>query len=83
MDIVQRGAAKSRGLEVDEEKMEALKQKTIEDQEKVSSAWFCTGQGWDDGVIDPRDTRHYLGMCLAALNNQPIKGSDGYGTFRM
>ena len=37
---------------------------------------------WDDGLLDPRDTRNYLGFTLAVLYNQPIKGADGYGVWR-
>ncbi|MEZ5022401.1 MAG: hypothetical protein R2728_03915 [Chitinophagales bacterium] len=37
----------------------------------------------DDGVLDPRETRNYLGFSLAILYNQPIKGADGFGVFRM
>ena len=50
---------------------------------KQSDAWYSSGQISDDGVIDPRQTRNYLGMCLAVVNNAPIKGTDSYGIFRM
>ena len=38
---------------------------------------------YDDGIIDPRDTRHVLGMCLSVIHNTPIHGTRGYGVFRM
>ena len=38
---------------------------------------------WDDGVIDPRDTRKYLSMALSAVYNNIIKGTDSFGVFRM
>ena len=46
-------------------------------------ALFMTGRVYDDGIIDPRDTRTVLGMCLSAIDNQPIEGTRGYGVYRM
>ena len=37
----------------------------------------------DDGIIDPRDTRNVLGMCLSIVNNKEVKGSEGFGVFRL
>ncbi|MDT5009649.1 MAG: acyl-CoA carboxylase subunit beta, partial [Mycobacterium sp.] len=42
-----------------------------------------SGMIYDDGVIDPRDTRTVLGMCLSAISNGPIKGTPNFGVFRM
>ena len=47
------------------------------------TAWFSTSEMWDDGVIDPRQTRNYLGFSLAVVYSQPIKGTSNYGVFRM
>ena len=43
---------------------------------------FASARLWDDGVIDPADTRRVLGLSLAACLNVPIKPSQ-YGVFRM
>ena len=43
----------------------------------------CPGVLYDDGVIDPRDTRTVLGMCLSAIANGPIEGTSNFGVFRM
>ena len=83
MDIIQRQSLEKMGKEADEEQMKASREKIIAEQDKVATAWFCTGQGWDDGVIDPRETRKYLAFCLFALNLKEIKGSDSFGVFRM
>jgi 3-methylcrotonyl-CoA carboxylase beta subunit len=48
-----------------------------------ASVWHATTEVWDDGVINPLDTRKYLGMALAAVNNSSYKGSDKFGVFRM
>jgi acetyl-CoA carboxylase carboxyltransferase component len=43
---------------------------------------FLSGMLYDDGVIDPRDTRTVLGLCLSAIHNAPVRGADGFGVFR-
>lgn len=83
MEIIQRQAAKKAGNEFDENQAKMMRDYMIQEAVKQSDAWFSTGQIWDDGVIDPRQTRNYLGMCLAVVNNAPIKGTDSYGIFRM
>ena len=76
-------AAKSLGKEYDEEMGEKIKEALTEEAEAKASAWYSTSQTWDDGVIDPRETRNYLGICLAVLYNQKIKGAESYGVWRM
>ena len=83
MEIIQRASAKSLGQEYDEKQGEMLRQMLIAEAEAKSSAWYSTSELWDDGVIDPRETRNYLGFSLAILYNQPIKGAEGYGVWRM
>ncbi len=82
MEIVQRASAKSQGKEYDEALGEQLKMMLIAEAESKSSAWHSTSELWDDGVIDPRETRNYLGFSLAVLYNQEIKGADSFGVFR-
>ncbi len=83
MEIIQREAAQKSGVAYDEEKGAFVKQKITSEAEKQSSAYFATGQLWDDGVIDPRETRNYLKLCMEAIHTTDIKGTDGYGVFRM
>ena len=82
MEIVQRASAKSLGKEYDEKQGAMMKAMLIQDIEKTTSAWHSTSELWDDGVIDPRETRNYLGISLAVLYSQPIKGAEGYGVWR-
>ena len=82
MEIVQRASAKSKGQEYDEEKGAMIKAMLIADAESKATAWHSSSELWDDGVIDPRETRNYLGFALAVVYNQPIKGTDGYGVWR-
>jgi acetyl-CoA carboxylase carboxyltransferase component len=83
MEIIQRQATKKSGMPYDEAQAAMLREYMIKENEKVSDAWYATGQIWDDGIIDPRDTRHVLGICLACVHNQPITGATEYGVFRM
>ena len=52
-------------------------------QEKGSLALRATGAISDDGIIDPRDTRTVLGMCLSVAANREVAGAEGYGVFRL
>ena len=51
--------------------------------DKGSLALRATGAISDDGIIDPRDTRDVLGMCLSIVRNRPVEGAEGYGVFRL
>jgi len=83
MEIIQRGSAETTGQTYDEEKGNMIKAMLIAEAESKSSAWYSTSELWDDGVIDPRETRNYLGFCLTVLYNQEIKGTEGFGVWRM
>ncbi|MEJ7634908.1 carboxyl transferase domain-containing protein [Aeromicrobium sp.] len=83
ISIVARGAAESKGQAYDEEGDKAMRAYIEEQIEKESLAYFTSGMLYDDGVIDPRDTRTILGICLSAINTMPIRGAEGYGVFRV
>jgi acetyl-CoA carboxylase carboxyltransferase component len=83
LSIVARAAAEAKGTEYDEEAdagMRAFIEASIEEQ---SLPYFLSGMVYDDGVIDPRDTRTVLGICLSVIDNRPIEGTDRFGVFRM
>jgi acetyl-CoA carboxylase carboxyltransferase component len=83
LSIVARQSATSMGKPFDEEADAAMRQ-MVEDQiERESLATFMTGRLYDDGIIDPRDTRTVLGIALSAAHNNEITGQRGYGVFRM
>ncbi len=83
MSEVRRGQAARKGLDFDEEADAKLVAAVERDQEKGSLALQATGAISDDGIIDPRDTRTVLGLCLSMVRNRPIEGADGYGVFRL
>ena len=83
MSIVARQSAASMGRPFDED-ADAAMRAAVEDQiERESLALYMTGRVYDDGIIDPRDTRTVLGICLSVIDNEVIEGRRGYGVFRM
>ncbi|MFE9916047.1 acyl-CoA carboxylase subunit beta [Micromonospora sp. NPDC005553] len=83
LSIVARQAAAARGRDYDEDSDAAMRLMVEQQIESQSGALFLSGRLYDDGVIDPRDTRTILGLCLSAIHNGPVKGADGFGVFRM
>ena len=83
LSLVRRHAAYRAGVPFDEEQDAKLKRAVEGQIEKESYAFFASGRLWDDGVIDPRDTRTVLGLSLSAVHNGPVQGARGYGVFRM
>jgi geranyl-CoA carboxylase beta subunit len=65
MDIVSRAKMERAGLPVSEEGLKAMSDGLRLRLDKEASALFGTARLWDDGIIDPRDTRRILGLCLA------------------
>ncbi|GAC67797.1 acyl-CoA carboxylase subunit beta [Gordonia soli] len=83
ISLVSRAATEARGGVVDEEADAGMK-KMIEAQiEAESVPAFLSGMLYDDGVIDPRDTRTVLGLCLSAIHSGPVAGTSDFGVFRM
>jgi 3-methylcrotonyl-CoA carboxylase beta subunit len=61
---------------------EAFKQPIRAQYEKQGHPYYASARLWDDGIIDPKDTRRVLGLCLSAALNAPI-GPTRFGLFRM
>ena len=72
-----------RGQAVNEDADAAMRAAIEAQIEAESLPMFMSGRLYDDGVIDPRDTRAVLGMCLSAIANGPIEGTSNFGVFRM
>ncbi len=83
LSIVRRQAAERAGVPFDEETDAQIRGAVEAQINKESDAFFATGRLWDDGIIDPRDTRTVLGICLSAVHNGPIEGTNRWGVFRM
>jgi acetyl-CoA carboxylase carboxyltransferase component len=83
MEIVKRNSASSLNKVIDEEKLKTEKKKLAEEADEKASVWHTTSEVWDDGVIDPTETRKYLSLALATVYTNEIKGSNNFGIFRM
>jgi 3-methylcrotonyl-CoA carboxylase beta subunit len=79
---VRREGIEARGEEWSAEDEEAFKSPIRDQYEHQGSPYYSTARLWDDGIIDPADTRRVLGMGLAAAANAPIP-EPSYGIFRM
>ena len=60
---------------------EGFKAPIREQYDRQGSAYYSTARLWDDGIIDPLDTRDVLGLGISASYNAPI-GDPRYGVFR-
>ncbi len=82
LDIIQRDAAAKRGEAVDEQKLGVMKAMTEGMIDKESDPYFATARMWDDGIIDPRDTRTVIAISLSAAYSKPFRGTTSWGVFR-
>lgn len=73
---------KERGKALNEEEKEKLLNEILESYEYESSPYFSTSRLWDDGIIDPLDTRKILALGISMSLNKPIP-EPRYGVFRM
>lgn len=73
---------KARGQAMSAEDQEKFKAPILAKYEEESSAYFSTSRLWDDGILDPLDTRTALGLGISTALNAPIPGHQ-FGVFRM
>ncbi|XP_010269612.1 PREDICTED: methylcrotonoyl-CoA carboxylase beta chain, mitochondrial [Nelumbo nucifera] len=78
---IERSTKKRQGIEWTKQEEENFKSKVVEAYEREGSPYYSTARLWDDGIIDPADTRSVLGLCLSASKNVPEDTK--YGVFRM
>ncbi|MCI0783098.1 MAG: methylcrotonoyl-CoA carboxylase, partial [Chloroflexi bacterium] len=64
------------------EEQEEFMAPVLEKYEQEGNAYYSTARLWDDGIIDPLDTRTYLALGLSAALNAPIPDTQ-FGVFRM
>lgn len=82
MEIVKREGAIKKGIEANEAEIGMMK-KMLEDQINVESdPYFATARLWDDGIIDPRETRTILAIALMTAHQKPVQGTMEWGVFR-
>ncbi|HJM31436.1 MAG TPA: carboxyl transferase domain-containing protein, partial [Acidimicrobiales bacterium] len=83
MSIVRQARAARKGEDFDEEADAEIVRQVEETQEKGSLALVASGAITDDSIIDPRDTRTVVGLCLSVVRARPVEGSQHYGVFRL
>ncbi|MHB8693504.1 MAG: acyl-CoA carboxylase subunit beta [Solirubrobacteraceae bacterium] len=83
LSIVARAAAAARGETFDEEQDSRMRVAVERQIESESLALPMSGRLYDDGIIDPRDTRTVLGIALSACHSGEVRGTMEWGVFRM
>ncbi len=79
---VKRAGIERRGSTWTDEQEAMFKKPLVDQFDKQSQALYSSSRLWDDGIIDPRDTRTVLGLSLSAALNAPIENTQ-FGVFRM
>lgn len=74
--------AKAKGVAVDQKELDKIEKSIFEQYEAEGSPYYSTSRLWDDGVIDPTQTRDILAIALETSLNAPFKKAE-YGIFRM
>ena len=69
-------------MKMEQEERKKLKKEILEKYEREGSPYFSTSRLWDDGIIDPLDTRKIIAMGIAMSLNKPFDETK-YGVFRM
>jgi acyl-CoA carboxylase subunit beta len=82
LEIIRREAAGKRGESVDEQQLEMAKQMIELKIDEESSPFFATARLWDDGLIDPRQTRSVIAIALSAAHSERVRGTTAWGVFR-
>ena len=73
---------KRKGKTLSEKEKDEIVRPILEKYDREGSAYYSTARLWDDGIIDPKDTRMVLGLAISAALNSEIPESK-YGVFRM
>ncbi|MBS1808703.1 MAG: acyl-CoA carboxylase subunit beta [Acidobacteria bacterium] len=82
MEIVKREGAIKKGVPPNEEEITLMKNMLEAQINAESDPYFATARLWDDGIIDPRDTRTVLAIALFAAHQKPFTGTMEWGVFR-
>ncbi|MCB0068230.1 MAG: methylcrotonoyl-CoA carboxylase, partial [Caldilineaceae bacterium] len=67
---------------MDAARLAAFKQPILDKYEREGSPYYATARLWDDGILDPAETRQVLGLALSACLNAPVEETK-FGIFRM
>ena len=79
---IRQHSAQARGIGLDENALAAIRAEVEARYEEEASPYYATARLWDDGIIDPRQTRQVVGLALATTLNAPIPPTD-FGVLRI
>ena len=79
---VRRDKLEATGQLLSAEDEEAFKAPVRERFERQAHPYYASARLWDDGIIDPAETRRVLGLCISASLNAPVEATQ-FGVFRM
>ena len=82
LSMVKSASAAKKGQPWTDEQDQQCRQDVIDDYDRKGHPLYASARLWDDGIIDPRDTRDVLGLSLAAALNAPVEDTH-FGVFRM
>jgi acetyl-CoA carboxylase carboxyltransferase component len=82
LTTVKRDQLAREGKALSAEEEQAIRAPILEKYESEGSPYYSTARLWDDGILDPVDTRQALALGISAAYNAPIPGAK-YGIFRM
>ena len=80
---VSRASALAQSKPFDEEGAAAMHAAIEKQISAEAMPMVLSGLVYDDGIIDPRDTRDVLGVALSAIHTAPVEGTSSFGVFRM
>jgi acetyl-CoA carboxylase carboxyltransferase component len=81
--LVSKASALGQGKPFDEDGAQVVRQMIEQQITAEAMPLVLSGLVYDDGIIDPRDTRDVLGVALSAIHTAPVRGTDAFGVFRM
>ena len=81
--LVSRASALAQGKPFDEDGAQVVRMMIEQQITAESMPLVLSGMVYDDGIIDPRDTRDVLGVALSAIHSAPVRGTESFGVFRM
>ena len=82
LSTVRRDGIEAKGGKWSAEEEEAFKKPLLEQYERQGHPYYASARLWDDGVVDPADTRRLLGLAISASLNAPVEDTK-FGVFRM
>jgi acetyl-CoA carboxylase carboxyltransferase component len=81
--LVSKASALAQGKPFDEDGAQVVRHAIEQQISAEAMPMVLSGLVYDDGIIDPRDTRDVLGVALSAIHTAPVQGTDAFGVFRM